>query len=96
MIVVLAEEAMIPGQRAELVAAHDRVTPLLAEVPGFVAARLLHFAGGGYRYVFEMEFRTRDDWETFFASPVFATLHESIDPCLTVPFGVQVHTVVSR
>lgn len=93
MIVVLAEEAMIPGQRLELLAAHEQANRLLRGVAGFAAARLLHFAGGGYRYVYELEFGSREQWETFFAGPEFDELHKLLDPCLTVPFGVQVHVV---
>ncbi len=96
MIVVLAEVSMIPGRRIELVAAFDEAGRLLAAHGGFLAARLLHFAGGGYRYLYEMSFRDRTDWDEFFAGPGLRALRELIEPQLTVPFGVQVHAVISE
>lgn len=93
MIVAFAEESIIPGKRLEIEQAHREADAVLASQPGFMESRVLHFCGGGYRYLYEMVFADRASWEQFFDGQSFRLLRDILDPHLTVPFGVQIHRV---
>lgn len=93
MFVVLAEEWIIPGKRPEMVQAHEAALAALKEEPGFVSGRLLHFAGGPYRYLFEMTWRSRGDWERFWNSGEFAGFRAGLDKNHSQPFLIQLYDV---
>lgn len=93
MLVVTADQWIIPGRRPELVQAHADSEGVLKAQPGFVSARLLHFAGGPYRYLFETTWESREAWEAFWSSPAFAGYRASIDAWLSAPFSLSVYDV---
>ncbi len=93
MFVAAADERMIPGHRIELEAAHRKAIGRLGSEPGFLGSRLLHFAGGPYRYIWEMNWGSREEWEAFFESERFATLREPIDAELSEPFSLTLYNV---
>jgi heme-degrading monooxygenase HmoA len=93
MFVATAEERMIPGRRPELEAAHRDAAARLGGEPGFLGARLLHFAGGPYRYAYEMSWASREQWERFWESERFAQLREPIDAQLSEPFTLTLYNV---
>jgi heme-degrading monooxygenase HmoA len=93
MIVVTSDQWIIPGRRPELVQAHADSGELLKSQPGFVSSRLLHFAGGPYRYLFEMTWETREDFERFWSSPTFAEYRADIDKWLSAPFNLSIYDV---
>lgn len=93
MIVVTADEWIIPGKRPELVQAHADSEATLKAQPGFVSARLLHFAGGPYRYLFEMTWESREAWETFWSADAFADYRAGIDQWLSAPFVLSIYDV---
>jgi heme-degrading monooxygenase HmoA len=96
MFVSIAEEWIIPGRRPEVEAAHDETAGTLRAQPGFVAGRLLHFAGGPYRYVYETTWQRREDFERFWSGPDFAGYRESIDRWLSAPFVLHLYDVKSE
>lgn len=93
MIVVTADEWIIPGRRPEVVQAHADGAAVLKAQPGFVSARLLHFAGGPYRYLYEMTFENRESWEAFWGGDSFADYRASIDKWLSAPFVLSIYDV---
>ena len=93
MFVATAEERMIPGHRIELEAAHREAVGRLGAEPGFLGSRLLHFAGGPYRYLWEMSWSSREAWEDFFDSERFERLREPIDAELSEPFSLTLYNV---
>jgi len=93
MFVATAEEQMIPGRRLELEAAHHDAVTWLGKEPGFLSGRLLHFAGGPYRYVYEMSWSSREEWERFWESDRFTRLREIIDGQLAEPFTLTLYNV---
>ena len=93
MIVVSAEELIIGGKRPELVQSHSDSEALLKAQPGFVNARLLHFAGGPYRYMFETTWESREAWEAFWNGSAFADYRASIDQWLSTPFVLSIYDV---
>ncbi len=93
MFVAAAEERMIPGHRIELEAAHREALGRLESEPGFRGSRLLHFAGGPYRYIWELNWGSREEWEEFFESERFAELRAPIDAELSEPFSLTLYNV---
>ncbi|MFN8534124.1 MAG: antibiotic biosynthesis monooxygenase [Dehalococcoidia bacterium] len=93
MFVVLAEEWIIPGRRPELVAAHEETSATLRAQAGFRGGRLLHFAGGPYRYLYETSWDSREDWERFWSGTDFAGYRETIDRWLSAPFSLDLYDV---
>ena len=93
MIVVTADQWIIPGKRPELIQAHTDSESVLKAQPGFVSARLLHFAGGPYRYLHETTWENRESWEAFWTNPAFADYRASIDKWLSAPFVLAIYDV---
>ncbi len=93
MFVATAEERMIPGHRPELEAVHRAAAERLRGAQGFLGARLLHFAGGPYRYAYETSWESREAWERFWGSDAFARMREPIDAQLSEPFTLTLYNV---
>ncbi len=93
MFVATAEERIIPGRRPEVEAAHRDAGEALRGEAGFLGARLLHFAGGPYRYAYEMSWASREEWERFWESERFTRLREPIDAQLSQPFTLTLYNV---
>lgn len=93
MFVAMAEERMIPGRRPDIEEAHREAIGRLSGEPGFLDGRLLHFAGGPYRYAWEMTWTSREAWERFWESEHFARLREPIDAQLSEPFTLTLYNV---
>src|SRR6478735_10349154 len=93
MIVVTADGSIIGGKRVEFVQAHSESESLLKAQPGFVGARLLHFAGGPYRYLLETTWESREAWEAFWSGDAFAGYRAAIDQWLSTPFVLSIYDV---
>lgn len=93
MIVVLTEEWNIPGQRPELEAAHRTASETLRQQPGFVSGRLIQFLGGPYRFLHEGNWESREAFDRFYESPTFTEYRAAIEPYLSSPMMVQIHSV---
>ncbi|GIW10922.1 MAG: hypothetical protein KatS3mg061_1979 [Dehalococcoidia bacterium] len=91
--VALADLHLQPGRRLELEEAARQANALLREQPGCLGARLLHFSGGPYLYRYEIDWRSREDWQRFWESPAYPALRATLDPWTAQPFVVQLHDV---
>lgn len=96
MFVAVAEEWIIPGRRVEVENAHQETGKVLRAQQGFVSGRLMHFAGGPYRYQYETTWQSRDDFERFWSGPNFAGYRAAIDRWLSAPFVVHLYDVKSE
>ncbi|MCS7001746.1 MAG: antibiotic biosynthesis monooxygenase [Dehalococcoidia bacterium] len=91
MFVARFDETMIPGRRLAIEDGHRQAGAILARHPGFRRARLLHFAGGPYHYVYEIDWRDRDAWDAFVASSDFPAVRALIDRDLSEPAVVSLY-----